>query len=103
MNEVTRTLQVLIDVFVLLLDAPVLDELPNRAPRPLAQVVPDEAELTFRLVQKSSFNLLAIELTVVLQQMIKICRASDLQKVGEVTPYFHYPPGVAVQPQPRLR
>src|SRR5262249_27739211 len=102
MNEVTSALQVFIDVFVFLLDTPVLHDLTNRATGTIAQMVPDEAELAFCFIKKRRFYFLAVELAIVLHQIIKICRASDLKKVREVTADFHYPARVAFQRQARF-
>ena len=51
----------------------------------LAHVVPDESELPFGFVEKSGLDLFAVELAFILQQMIEVGRAGDLQKVGEIT------------------
>src|SRR5438477_10379598 len=102
MNEVACALQILINVLVLFLNVSSLNRLANRAAEAVAQMIPNEPELTLRLIQKSPFDFFAIKLAVVFQKMIEVCRAGDLQKVWKVTGDLHYATGVAFKRDPRF-
>ena len=71
-DEVTLPFQVLVEVFVFLDNFSFLDEISNAAAISVAQMVPHESELALGLIQKCSLDFFAVQLAVVLPEVIEI-------------------------------
>src|SRR5262249_50579181 len=63
--------------------------------------VPHEAKLAFGLIQESGFDLLALQFSFILPQVLKVGRTGDLDKIGKMAGDLDYAPSVPFEFQTR--